>query len=107
MVQQRSIAKRSDKLLGHDARPRIDADLHVRNLRVDLLKKGNDKIHKLVLVQLLQVVVRDQKAQGVAVDGLSSQDDKLLRALAQEAREARAQHLLELVRLLDADRDAH
>ena len=36
-------------------------------------------------------------------NGLSSQDDKLLRALAQEAREARAQHLLELVRLLDAD----
>ena len=57
-----------------------------------------------MLVQILQVLVRDQKTQRIAIDGLSSQDNKLLGPLAQKARETGAQHLLQLICLFDADR---
>ena len=41
--------------------PRVNAELHLRDLLVDLLHEVNDEVDQLVAVHLLRVEVRDQE----------------------------------------------
>lgn len=55
--------------LGDDTSPRIQAQLHLWNLLVNLFHKLDYKIDKLVLVHLLSVGVGDEEGDVVALWG--------------------------------------
>lgn len=50
-----------EELLRHDAGARVDRQLHLTDLLVDLLHEVDHKVHQLVFVHLLCVEVGDQK----------------------------------------------
>ena len=56
-----------EELLGADASARVDRQLHLADLLVDLLHEADDEVDQLVLVHLLRVEVRDQEADVVAL----------------------------------------
>ena len=55
------------ELLGRNSRARVDGQLHLVDLLVDLLHEVNYKVNQLVLVHLLCVEVRHQEANVVAL----------------------------------------
>eukprot|EP01023_Acetabularia_acetabulum_P052221 TRINITY_DN57887_c0_g1_i1.p2 TRINITY_DN57887_c0_g1~~TRINITY_DN57887_c0_g1_i1.p2 ORF type:complete len:148 (-),score=18.54 TRINITY_DN57887_c0_g1_i1:71-514(-) len=96
-----------EELLGHNAGAGVDGQLHLRDLLVDVLHELDDKVDQLRLVHALRVEVGDQEADVVAADGLAAENHKVLGALHQEPQELLAENHLNLVGLLDADRDPH
>lgn len=56
-----------EELLGDDASPGVDRQLHLADLLVDLLHEVDDKVHQLVFVHLLRVEVGDQEADVVTL----------------------------------------
>lgn len=51
-----------EELLGHNAGPGIDRQLHLTDLFVNLLHEVDYKVHQFVFVHLLRVEVGDEKA---------------------------------------------
>lgn len=92
--------------LSNDTSASVDRGLHLGDLRVYVLHELNNEIDQLVLVHRLSVEVGDEERDIVSLDGLTTQDDEGLRALGQEAHELLGQQLLQLIGLLNSNRDS-
>ena len=57
-----------EELLGTDPGPGVDAELHLRDLLVDLLHEVDDEVDQLVPEHLLGVEVGDQETDVVALE---------------------------------------
>eukprot|EP00312_Isochrysidales_sp_CCMP1244_P017100 CAMPEP_0202740400 /NCGR_PEP_ID=MMETSP1388-20130828/3517_1 /ASSEMBLY_ACC=CAM_ASM_000864 /TAXON_ID=37098 /ORGANISM="Isochrysis sp, Strain CCMP1244" /LENGTH=231 /DNA_ID=CAMNT_0049407147 /DNA_START=70 /DNA_END=763 /DNA_ORIENTATION=+ len=93
-------------LVAYHPRSLVHRQLHRRDLRVDLLHKLDHKVNKLVLPEGLDVEVCQQKGDVVPGDRLAPQDDEVVGAQHQEARELARQDLVHLIELLDLDGEA-
>lgn len=79
-------------------------ELHLRNLLVYLLHEFNHEIDKLVGQHLFGMEVGDEEGDVEALNWLPAQNEERLRSLGEESSEFVDQNVLDLVRLLDADR---
>lgn len=61
-----------EKFLGRDASARVDSELHLTDLLINLLHEVNDEVNKLVFVHLLRVEVGYQKTDVVALRQITS-----------------------------------
>jgi len=92
----------------------VDRELHLRDLLVDVLHELDDEVDELALVEGLGVNVGDEEGDVVHLlavlvlggDGLAAEDEEVVRALGKEAHEPLGEDLVELIELLQADRDA-
>ena len=88
-----------EKLLCAYSRPGVDAELHLRDLLVNLLHELDDEVDQLVPVHLVRVEVGDEEADVVPLDRLPPQDHKVFRPPHHEAHELVTQQSLDLVGL--------
>ena len=79
-------------------------ELHLRNLLVYLLHELDHEIDKLVGQHLFGMEVGDEEGDIEALDWLPAQNEERLRSLGEESSEFVDQNVLDLVRLLDANR---
>jgi hypothetical protein len=89
--------------LSHKTGPRIQEQLHLRNLLVHLLHELDNKVHQLVLQHLLGVEIGNEEADIISFDRFPPQDVEALGALSQEAGELVYENVLNLIGLLDLD----
>mmetsp|Transcript_18745 Transcript_18745/g.47431 ORF Transcript_18745/g.47431 Transcript_18745/m.47431 type:complete len:253 (-) Transcript_18745:48-806(-) len=92
---------------GNDTSTRIDRELELVDLLVDLLHELDDEVHQLVLEHDLGVVVGDEEGDVISLYWLPSEHDEVFRAHHQKAGELLCQDLFHLIRLLDFDADSH
>jgi len=92
----------------------VDRELHLRDLLVDILHELDDKVDELALVEGLGVNVGDEEGDVVhllaglvlRLDGLAAKDKEVVRTLSKEAHEPLGEDLVELIELLQTNRDA-
>ena len=92
--------------LGDDTSAGVNRGLHLGDFRIDVLHELNDEIDQLVLVHGLSVEVGDEERDIISLNSLTTQDDEGLSTLGQEAHELLGEQLLQLISLLNSNRDS-
>lgn len=98
---------RCQERLSHETRPRIQEQLHLRDLLVHLFHELYNEVDQLMFQHLLGVEVCNQERDVIALDRFPPQDVEGLCSLRQESRELVHQDVFNLVRLLDLDAYPH
>ena len=93
-------------MFGADTGSRVQGQFHFADFLIDVFHELYDKVDELVLEHGLRVKIGDEKADVVAFDRFSTQNDEILGAHHHKTHELVTKYLLDFVRLLNADADA-
>ena len=102
-----------EESLTSDTSTSVDRELHFRDFLVDVLHELDDEIDELALVEGLGVDVGDKERDIVhlfallvlLLDGLATEDEEVVCTLGEETHETLGKDLVELIELLQADRN--